>query len=288
MSEEDHADDAAPTENQSTLNRRRFVKSLGAAGSAAMVGSMGTVSAFGHKQSSAPDIQMLEGAEKRKVADAIRGTTEYSQLVREAERNGNPVKDSSNPSRVGRMTANGRTREIVEFELSNVEQGSGYILIGRDLDTNEVSVSELEYDYVARDGTPATVVRYELESSNGFSTQTVGGSFEKETYEIEDKVREIGNSLKNDDTETSSGGSFTTQGLGDGPCDECKLLAGQVCTIACNGAGGFVCGFAGLLSGGIGGVGCLTIVKAICYFASFYSCSDTKLGQKACARVNLC
>lgn len=289
MSKKHDVDETEETERTASVNRRRFVKSL-SAGAAATSLAVGVGSA---KTSDAPwEYEDLTGRRKLDLLDTLRGTSEFEQLQSVIRKHGGELRGVPGHSRAGRLTAKGTTREIVSIELKIDRVDDAYLTIGRDVGEG-VSVGMVEYNTYTDDGIRQKSVVYDAVSQKSEATadevsiQSSDTNVTRKVVKPEAKVRKVlnGETL---DTETSTTDGVSTMGLGDGPCDECKWAVPLICQNACGAAGGFACGFFGLISGGIGGVGCLTIVGVVCGLASYYSCSASRLDNVACNRLGLC
>ncbi|WP_425499747.1 halocin C8-like domain-containing protein [Natrinema caseinilyticum] len=121
-------------------------------------------------------------------------------------------------------------------------------------------------------------------SSDRLSTQSTESDLTKRVVTPEKEIRETMESVEN----RRGSGQVTIQGVGNGPRDECKWAVPLICQNVCGAAGGFACGFFGIISGGIGGVGCLTIVNVTCAFASTYGCTGSLADSVCEEEVNLC
>ena len=289
MSDERNTDETAEIENNGSVNRRRFVKSL-SAGAATAPFAIGTGSA---KASEAPwEYDELTGRKKLDLLDSLRKTSEFDQLRNIVRKHGGEIRGIPGHSRAGRLTAKKTTREIISIELKTDRVDDAYLTIGRDVDEG-VSVGMVEYNTYAEDGVLQKQVVYDAISQDNrvaaseVSVQSTETDVTKKVVTPEAKIRKVlnGGTL---DTEADTTGGISTMAFGNGPCDECKWAVPLICQNACGAGGGFACGFFGLISGGIGGVGCLTIVSVVCSLASYYACSDSRLDNVACSRLGLC
>lgn len=266
------------------VDRRTVLQSMGVGAATTAIG-VGTVSAADSE--SGPDwtYEELDGQDKWSLLDTLSETNEYNQLHEFALENGNrPVISSS---RAGRLSTEDVTREIFSIELRSHNVDEAYLTIGRDIGDG-VSIAQVEYNTLSDDGLIKKHVVYDAlgdgRSSTHVSTQSSDSEFEKRVVTPEEETRATMKSIEN----RMQSGGVTTQAVGDGPCDECKWAVPLVCQNVCGAAGGFACGFLGIISGGIGGVGCLTIVNVTCAFASTYGCTGS-LADRVCEEeVNLC
>jgi halocin C8-like bacteriocin domain-containing protein len=280
---------AETTENTPSINRRRFVKALGAGAATTTfgvgVGSAKTSSALG-------DYDELTGREKLDLLGILRETSEFEQLRDIAHEHGGTLRGIRGHSRAGRLTANGTTREIVTIELKIDRGDDAYLTIGRDVGEG-VSIGMVEYNTYADDGILQKHVAYDVVSQGGEATtsevsvQSINTDVTKKVVTPEEKIRKIVNEI-NADSKSGTTNGFSTMGFGNGPCDECMWAVPLVCLNLCGIGGGFACGFFGIISGGIGGVGCLTIVGVVCALSAHYACNDSKLNDKACNQLGLC
>jgi len=276
------------SEENNSLNRRTVLKTMGSG--IAATGVAGVAAAGEETPGQEYQFVELDARERWNLLSELYYTDAFQQLYEIVLERGERFEGIYRDSRGGRLITDEVTREIVSLELSTTEADDAYLTIGRDRGRG-VSVAQLEYNMRADDGVMTEHTVYDPLADGVTTTDAV--TAEQSEYGVTRKTvnpePEIRNVMADVRAELESGdvnGSapITVQGSA---CNECKWAVPLICQNACGAAGGFACGFFGIISGGIGGVGCLTIVNVTCGLASLYGCS-TGLAEEVCSRVNLC
>lgn len=264
------------------LDRRTVLQSIGVGAAATTVG-IGTATATGSETGPNWTYEELTGREKWELLSALYETDEFSELYELAIENGNRPTKMNPSARAGRLVTEEVTREIISIELPAEAADEAYLTVGRD-NGDGVSVAQLEYNTRTDDGILQEHVAYDAtgdsdSSSDQLSVESSESNITKAVINPEDEIRETMNAVE----QRMESDRVTTQSV----CTECTWAVPLICQNACGAAGGFACGFFGIISGGIGGVGCLTIVNVTCGMASLYGCSGD-LADAVCGEVGLC
>ncbi|MEF8882669.1 MAG: halocin C8-like domain-containing protein [Halapricum sp.] len=274
------------SDKNSALNRRKILKRAGAGIAAAVgIGGMGSVSAGETVSTPSFEYTELTNEEQNELLGELVKTPEFKKLYTLA------VKRGSIPTEIvrgGRVETDDNKREMVSVKLVDDTADKAYLTIGRD-DESHVSVATLEYNTIAEGGLIENQRRFTAKSESPQSMFLYDSdnavTVEAETIEPGEQSRahieKLSSELPNRDNYSN------IYSFGNGPCNECKWAVPLICQNACGGLSGFACGFFGIISGGIGGVGCLTIVNVTCGMASLYGCSG-ELAENVCSDVGLC
>ncbi|MFA9503011.1 halocin C8-like domain-containing protein [Natrinema sp. H-ect1] len=268
-------------DKDSKIDRRNVLKGLSSAGLVGIGASMSVSVAAADGTSSDP-ITILEGREKLRVAGEIKETRAFADLLETATELGYEFEFEADAIDAGRVEADTLRREVVAYELEDVESDArAGIIIGRNLDTHEIEFAQLDVEYYYDDGLLEKVDRYELSvsdypSETGLSSaaSTEPTIEKREIRPDEASVRQFTNDLQRANAVTPA------QSLPDLPdelninsCSGCYYASKLICRNVCGAFGGFLCGLLGITV--VGPVGCVAFVKGVCWVAERASgCGD--------------
>ncbi len=270
------------------INRRNVLKTVGAAGLFA-AGSTGMAAAAGDL-SQAEEAKLLTGAEKRDLARKLAATPAFRELAQRARSDSAQVRTDADGVVAGYARGEDFAREVVQYDLENpADADEGSIVVGRNPDTGEIEVASLDYYYKTDDGVLNEVHRFEPTSggeANG--PQPAATSDGATVISVDtDAIREARNSELDPDQISSAGTAVTPADIEVTSCSACQYAAGQICTIGCSAAGGFICGFLGITIP-VAGLSCLGFVEIVCTVADEYSGCGDAVAEEACDRAGLC
>lgn len=291
MSEKDNTDEAAQTENQSSLNRRRFVKALGTTG----VASVGLSSAVAGKRNtnSGEPVGLSQGKTMKAFGHAMSGQA-TNQLKKYLTDDGY----QQDPSDVTAVAV-----ESDKPELNNGNPVSVFIPFkGKqgDLDkTGFINVLVVDAEPNGRSGKRVPVAAFGLSSepSRGSSAELEQMPDDGVTHHVEyfswnGETEQVATAGKQDFTKSDvieaydqvagSQDQISTQGFFDPPsignilsAGACLLLVRAICEQAGSGASIYTCSQICLSTSGlgpIGYVGCNAACVAIIEVIGFYGC----------------
>lgn len=280
-------DDTTRDEN-GRINRRNVLKTVGAAGLFAS-GSTG-IAAAADGLSQAEEAKLLTGTEKRDLARELAETPAFRELAQRARADGAQIRSDADGVVAGYARGEGFAREIVQYDLENLtDAAEASIVVGRAPDTGEIEVASLDYYYETDDGVLDEVHRFE--PTNRSETDGVRSAATSDGATVisvdTDAIREAQNGEIDPDEISPSDTALTPSDIEITGCSACKYAAGQVCTIGCSAAGGFICGFLGITIP-IAGLSCLGFVEIVCTVADEYSGCGDAVAEEACDRAGLC
>lgn len=281
-------EDNNKSDDSSGINRRNVLKTVGATGLFA-AGSTG-MAAAANGLSQAEEAKLLTGAEKQDLAREIATTPAFRELAQRARADGVQVRTDSDGIVAGYARGEGFAREIVQYDLENPSDADeGSIVVGRNPDTGEIQVASLDYYYETDDGVLNEVHRFEPTSgSETTGLQPAAASGEATVISVDtDAIREARNGEIDSDDISPSSTALTPADIEVTSCSACQYAAGQVCTIGCSAAGGFICGFLGITIP-VAGLSCLGFVEIVCTVADEYSGCGDAVAEEACDRAGLC
>lgn len=279
-------DDNNPEDGR--INRRTVLKTVGTAGlfAAGSTGMAAAASGF----SQAEEAELLTGAEKRDLARKLTTTPAFRELARRARVDGAEVRTDADGVVAGYARGADFAREIVQYDLENLtDAAEASIVVGRDPDTGEIEVASLDYYYETDDGVLDEVHRFEPakeSETNGVRSTTSNGEATVISVDT-DAIREAQNSEVDPAEITSPDTEIAPTDIDITGCSACEYAAGQICTIGCSAAGGFICGFLGITIP-IAGLSCLGFVEIVCTVADEYSGCGDAVAEEACERAGLC
>lgn len=212
------------------------------------------------------DVQLLEGRAKVELARDVAETAAFERLAAHASGRGEQVSFDADHLRAGRADTTDLSHEVVEYQLRGVE-GAAYasIIVGRGLDGGAVNFAWLDYYHEADDGVLTEVQRLEAPAGGV-------GALSTNTIDVNDRaIRQVRESDSIEDVGLQP----------NWECAGCEYAVGTVCTTACGGAGGFVCGFFGITIP-IAGLSCLGFVTIVCDVADYYSGCGAAIADEVC------
>lgn len=283
MTEDEHTAD-----DSTGINRRNVLRTVGAAGIFA-TGAAGVAAANGNL-TQADEAKLLTGEEKLQLARDLANTSAFQELAQRARADGARVRTDADGIIAGYATGEDFAREIVEYDLENVpEADEGSIIIGRNPTTGGIEVASLDYYYEASDGVLEEVRRYEPSTETDRSqVQTASAAGGATVIPINtEAIRDARDGELDLPDSPASGTTAIEPQIEVTGCSACEFAAGQICTIGCGAAGGFICGFLGITIP-VAGLSCLGLVEVVCTVADEYSGCGDAVAEEACSRVGLC
>nr|AII25935.1 halocin C8 precursor [Natrinema sp. SWI15]AII25936.1 halocin C8 precursor [Natrinema sp. SSI3]AII25937.1 halocin C8 precursor [Natrinema sp. SI4]AII25938.1 halocin C8 precursor [Natrinema sp. SWI6]AII25939.1 halocin C8 precursor [Natrinema sp. SI14]ARJ31955.1 halocin C8 precursor [Natrinema ejinorense]ARJ31957.1 halocin C8 precursor [Natrinema salaciae]ARJ31958.1 halocin C8 precursor [Natrinema thermotolerans] len=276
------------SEENGRINRRNVLKTVGAAGLFA-AGSTG-MAAAADRLSQAEEPKLLTGTEKRTLARELAKTPAFRELAQRARADGAQIRSDADSIVAGYARGEDFAREVVQYDLENLtDAAEASIVIGRNPDTGEIEVANLDYYYETDDGVLDEVHRFE--PTNASETDGVRSAATSDGATVisvdTDAIREAQNSEIDVDESSPSNAAPTPADIDITGCSACKYAAGQVCTIGCSAAGGFICGLLGITIP-VAGLSCLGFVEIVCTVADEYSGCGDAVAKEACNRAGLC
>lgn len=257
MSEEHDANESDEMNGSNNpINRRRFVKGLGAAG-VASIGMSSTVSASVNDDTfhiGGGTIEIVSGYKSNKAAANARSAESFRKLRKYLQNEYGYQVDVSEKTVAEVENPNGKTHSVVSFDVVN--RGSGpaipdwqvsvavVLQNGQALRAKGVIIRETNSELM-------------LEPQNSQQDEelteikVVGGNIHKETK----KLPKVGS------TEEDSG--VTVQST-PASCGQCIALLKAVGYIGCGWGVAFICSAVGLATIGIGGAVCAAIIYGVC------------------------
>ncbi|ELZ22810.1 hypothetical protein C477_03309 [Haloterrigena salina JCM 13891] len=238
-------------------------------------------------------ITILEGSEKLALAEEIKETEAFDDLLETATELGYEFEFDLNAIDAGRAEADALRREVVAYELSGVESDArAGIIIGRDLDTHEIEFAQLDVENYYDDGLLEKVDRYELSVSDEYPSGTnlspaAGTESTIEKREIrpdEASLRQFTNDLQRSGTVTPALPDLPDS-LNINSCSGCYYASKLICRNVCGAFGGFLCGLLGITV--VGPVGCLAFVNGVCWVAEKASGCGDDLAATICKSSGL-
>lgn len=255
MSEEHNADEMGKSEHTASVNRRRFVKALGAAGIAS-VGASNVVGASDGENIARIDestIEQVSGSESKKAAANARSADLFKKLRRYLHQEYNYRVDSSQEQVLRVESPSGKTYYAVEFQVE------------RNGSPSNVSLSQASTAIVLRNqqALRAKAVVAEERGKNkiqmsGDDSDTIVTAIRVEDDGISEESKQVPN-----EEPSFGGGGFTTQAT-PASCSQCVAIANAINSIGCGFGAAVVCSAAGLATIGVGGVVCAAVTYAIC------------------------
>lgn len=271
MSEDHNADD--PAGSNDSINRRRFVKSLGTAGGAVALGSLGPtrVSAENGDTFNADQaINRATGGEARRSIATAQTASEfrvlYNYLLEEyrhtTEINSAQVVEIRNEDRAASHVVSFKTSHIGSPNEQSAAEGNMAIT----LTDGEVTAASASLYYTDNDNKPTRVLRFDV----------VDGIVQKESAEVP---------ISTDESSTESSSTIRPFAYDSLECKACMLIYEAVIVVGCGLGTHAICVAAGVGSLGPGGVACEAAALAICQLID-------KIGDRgkkpACTHLNYC
>ncbi|WP_432277144.1 halocin C8-like domain-containing protein [Halobacterium salinarum] len=193
-------------------------------------------------------------------------------------------------------------REVASYELQDAAENSrAGIILGRHPESQEIAIAQLDVKHSHDDGAFKKLERYDLLGDDSSGTDPaiatdrsgeIDGSFTKTTEEpSKQAVEALIDDLSHVQDAEDPSAQLDLPSLDDLPdlpdeldvsgCDGCYFVSGIICKKLCGAFGGVVCGVLGLSV--VGGVGCGTLVTAVCKVAEAATdgCGDS-IGATIC------
>lgn len=252
MSEEHNADEAAEDKKSSkSVNRRRFVKSLGVAGGAAAFGTLGSVPASAKSgDTSDMDMGRVPDATANKSVGTARSSSEFRVLREYLIENYDQATETDTAQVVEARPENDAPARIVSFKTDYTGPANeapnlrGNVAIT--LQSGSVARASAVLQYL-EDGKPVRVTEFNV----------TNGTVEKQSEEIPDP-----------NSKSPTGDAPTIQPSRTIPdaaeCEACKIVAQAACSFGCTFGVGALCALA-VVGGGLpGGIGCAAMASTVC------------------------
>ncbi|SEL80679.1 halocin C8-like domain-containing protein [Haloferax larsenii] len=285
-------------------NRRKVLKGMAALGSVG-IGSTLNVSVAAAKGDNPDPVTIHDGKKKKKIAQAIAKTDEFKQLRKKAKELGYSFSWGKSELTVGSVDAEDFKREVASYELQDAEENTrAGIILGRDSESHEIVVAELDVEHYHEDGVFKKLERYDLLGDDSAATKSAVASstaeeaddpFTKTTSKPNEKAVRT---LIDDLSKAQSSRGISTQDvstqvnypdlpdeLNISSCSGCYYASKLICRNVCGAFGGFLCGLLGISV--VGAVGCVTFVKAVCYIAEKASGCGDDLAATICKSSGL-
>lgn len=264
--------------SDSDPNRRRVLKGMGTAGIAGVAG-MFSVSVAAAEGPEEEPITMLEKGRKMALARRLSKTSQFDALADVASEEGYEFSWNLDDLDAARVEAGDFRRELVAYNFDTPESERAAIVIGRDLDTGEVELAQLDFEHYREDGVLDRTERYEAATA-------------VETTQLGKSTTDSGVTHRTIEPDADAVTAFVNDGVGtqdwtDFPdyinisyCSGCYWATNKTCRLLCSTVGAFACGALGVTV--VGAVSCVTFVKAVCYVANAASGCGDDLGATIC------
>lgn len=251
---------------------------MGSAGIAGVAG-MFSVSVAAAEGPEDEPITMLEKGRKMALARQLSKTSQFETLLDVATEKGYEFSWDLDDLDAARVEAGDFRRELVAYNFDAGENRRAAIVLGRNLDTDEVELAQLDLEHYRDDGVFDRTERYE--AATPVETTQLG----KSTPDSGVRHRTIEPDA--DAVTAFAQGEVGTQGWTDFPdfinisyCSGCYWATNRTCRLLCSTVGAFACGALGVTV--VGAVSCVTFVKAVCYVANYTSGCGDDLGATIC------
>lgn len=285
MSEEIDADEIGESTNTNSVNRRRFVKALGATTGSAALTSAGIGSASAESQH---DAKKVVGERSNKVSNSARNSEVFEEYKQYFSSNNIEI-DQNNPVVYDISDSNGNEAQVVSFSIANIgnnERDNGDL-------TFKIQKNTL-VDHGATTQYWMSDTRYQFNkhtvTNNGISTETVNVDITEDESGDRSGVTMTHNPDSKDERQVTTVADLNPQPSISVGCGTCKTVFNAICQVGCSANTGLICTIA---TGGIGAIACGVAASLICsYIAVPNNCnfSDLPVGSAAgaCRQAGAC
>ncbi|USZ67143.1 halocin C8-like domain-containing protein [Halorussus salilacus] len=267
-------------------NRRDVLKGVSGAGIAGVAG-MFSVSVAAAEGPEDEPITMLEKGRKMALARQLSKTEQFETLLETANERGYEFSWDLDDLDAARVEAGEFRRELVAYNFDTEGDHRAAIVIGRDLDTDEVELAQMDFEYYRSDGVLDRTERYEAATdveTTQLGRTTPDSGVRRRTIEPDpDAIT----AFVDRDAGTAGWTDFPDY-LNISYCSGCYWATNRTCRLLCSTVGAFACGALGVTV--VGAVSCVTFVKAVCYVANYTSGCGDDLGATICKHpvVDVC
>ncbi|WP_135829766.1 twin-arginine translocation signal domain-containing protein [Halorussus halobius] len=235
MSRENNLGEQKEKTSSSNINRRDFVKSLGATGA---VGAFGASKVQAHPEESEQFVTKLEGDEAQRVFEDLSKEPKYDQLKKKVIQRGETLLPEE--ALIARVDGE-QNVVLADVPLADTDADDGHLAIVRNAETGEITAAALEYEN-EQDG-ERTRTTLEL---------TDGSSFEEKTEKI--NIEDVYNADNSDSVHTQD--SLT--------CSACKTAISTILKLGCNATSFVLCNAISAAGIDFMGQSCSEFVDAAC------------------------
>jgi hypothetical protein len=246
MSEEDILDESAETTESTTpINRRRFVKALGVAGSATAFGTLGSAHAAGTNNQEKPDVKTLHDSTAQPKIQKARNTEEYKLLEEYLRSTENLIIVEADIEVHARDDIEGQGRKsAVSFPVTSTTT-----------------------EDIVRSGITAGLSQGRVQSVTAVKSEEIDEKTNKITYyevvdgDVQEETISINTETATIDDATAEGTFSTQSSL---TCDACFAAGNLTCAIGCGAPITTICYLSSAISGLAGSLACGAFVTIFC------------------------